>query len=158
MEVTSILTVPGEKEPIRIGVTRQLFPDISRPAAIEIVSFKNLSQTAIPVSMEYLQHVIKTDSADSYPDSHYVFTNTVNAGRQLLQPDALVRYAICYQASKEMIITLWDFENELAARRRRVDEFSQSLQLETPDNVLNTAFEFAKRRIGESIFITKLAL
>ena len=155
MEVTSILSVHGEKEPIRIGVTRQLFPDISRPAAIEIISFKNLSQTAVPVSMEYLQRIIKTDSADSYPDSHYVFTNTVNAGRQLLQPDASVHYAICYQASKEMVITLWDFENELAARRRRVDEFSQSLQLETPDNVVNTAFEFAKRRIGESIFITK---
>jgi len=154
MEINSILSATG-KNPVLIAVTRQLFPDISRPAAVEIVSFKNLSPGAVTVSMEYLQHMIKTDSAGSYPAPHYVFTNTVNAGSRLLQPDATVQYGICYQASEESLITLWDFQNELIARRRRVDDFSQSLQLETPDSVLNTAFEFAKRRIGESIFITK---
>jgi hypothetical protein len=99
--------------------------------------------------------MIKTDSAGSYPAPHYIFTNTINDGSQLLQPDSTVQYGICYQASAEPLITLWNIENELAARRRRLNDFSQSLQLETPDTVLNTAFEFAKRRIGESIFITK---
>jgi hypothetical protein len=155
MEITSILSVTTGKNPVSIGVTRQLFPDIGRPAAIEIVSFKNLSAGAVPVSMEYLQRMVKTDSAGSYPVPHYVFTNTVNAGSQLLQPDSTVQYSICYQASEQSVITLWNVENQLAARRRRVNDFSESLELETPDAVLNTAFEFAKRRIGESIFNTK---
>ncbi|HTE10506.1 MAG TPA: hypothetical protein VK645_06040, partial [Chitinophagaceae bacterium] len=155
MEIYSTLTVTTGKKTVLIAVTRQLFPDISRPAAVEIISFKNLSPGAVPVSMEFLQHMIKTDSTVSYPAPHYVFTNTINAGSRLLQPGSTVQYGICYQASEESLITLWDVENELTARRRRVNDFGQSLQLETPDSVLNTAFEFAKRRIGESVFITK---
>ena len=155
MEINSILTVDNGKTPVSIGVSRQLFPNISRPAATEIISFKNLSDAAVPISMEYMQRMQKTDSATSYPSSHYIFTSTVNAGSQLLQPEATVRYAVCYQASNEPLITNWDVENELVARRRRVNDFSVPLQLQTPDTVLNTAFEFAKRRIGESIFLTK---
>ncbi|MEO5591788.1 MAG: hypothetical protein ABIQ94_04515 [Chitinophagaceae bacterium] len=155
MEINSTLSVNSDKTPVLIGVKRQLFPDISRPAAIEIISFKNLSATAVPVSMEFMQRMIKTDSSSSYPAPHYIFTSTVNAGTKLLQPDSTVQFGICYQASREAVITLWDIDNELAARRRRINDFSQSLQLETPDSILNTAFEFAKRRIGESIFITK---
>jgi hypothetical protein len=155
MEITSMLSVATGKKPVLIGVTRKLFPDISRPAAVEIISFKNLSATAVNISMEFLQRMMKTDSATSYPAPHYVFENTTNAGSQLLQPGASVQYGICYQASEEPLITLWDVENELAGRLRRVNDFSQSLQLLTPDAILNTAFEFAKRRIGESIFMTK---
>lgn len=155
MEINSILYAGQDKKNILMGVTRRLFPDVSRPAAVEMISFKNLSGVAVPVSMEYLQRMIKTDSAASYPAPHYIFTNTVNDGYKLLQPDSTVQYSICYQASREPVITLWDAGNELSARRLRVNDFSQSLQLQTPDSVLNTAFEFAKRRIGESIYITK---
>lgn len=155
MEIISLLSVPYKKNNISIAVTRRLFPSAGHPAAIEIFSFKNLSSVTVTVSMEYLQRMIKTDSATSYPGPHYVFTNTMNAGSKLLQPDSSIQYSVCYQAAEEPSISQWNVDNELTARGWKINEFNESLQLETPDFVLNTAFEFAKRRIGESIFITK---
>ena len=154
MEINSLLSLAHEGKNITIGVSRALFPDINRPAAVEIISFNNLSDRPVPVSMDYLQRMIKTDSSTSYPVSHYVLESSVNAGSQLLQPGATVKYAVCYQASNQPVITNWNFDDQLAGRRRRVNEFSQPLQLQTPDTIINTAFEFAKRRIGESIFWT----
>ncbi|MEP6751082.1 MAG: hypothetical protein ABJB86_25325, partial [Bacteroidota bacterium] len=155
MEINSILSLIAGGRTVSIGVNRKLFPSAGHPAAMEIISFKNLSASAVPVSMEYLQRVIKTDSATSYPASHYILTNTMNAGSRLLQPDSTVQYSICYQASEQPAITEWNIENELAARGWKINDFTQTLQLQTPDSILNTAFEFAKRRISESIFITK---
>jgi hypothetical protein len=46
-------------------------------------------------------------------------------------------------------------EQELYTRRRLLAEWRQDLVLETPDDILNTAFAFAKIRAHESIYATK---
>jgi len=155
MEIFSTLSFAIDKKACSIAVSRKLFPAVSKAAAIEIISFNNLSAMPVAVAMEYQQRTIQTDSAASYPASHFLFANTINAGNKTLQPGQTVAFAISYQATNEPVAAILNFDNELLARQNRVAGFSQSLQLETPDTILNTAFEFAKRRIGESIFVTK---
>ena len=55
-----------------------------------------------------------------------------------------------------MIIS--DLNNELPARRSFIDKMNQTLELETPDPVLNREFQFSKIRAAESIFDTKMGL
>ena len=48
--------------------------------------------------------------------------------------------------------------NSMDSRRKFLDQISGSMNLETPDSVLNTLFEFSKIRASESIFDSKLGL
>ena len=48
-----------------------------------------------------------------------------------------------------------DVNNELLARRRFLSQIQGNLVLETPSDVINTMFSFAKIRGSESIFDTK---
>jgi len=73
-----------------------------------------------------------------------------------LQAGDSVVFALVYQAvDANNPFNKVNVEEELAVRKNRVNQFLSLLQLETPDEILNTAFAFAKIRATESIYKTK---
>lgn len=155
MQLNSTINSKQGDETYILQETRKLFPVVNKPAALEIITFKNIGNTKVPVTMESLSRVIKTDSVKSFPSSHYIIQSTINPGTTLLQPGDSIVFGIAYQAADQPAIQIPDMALEEKARIQRIHAFTQSLQLITPDTVLNTAFEFAKRRISESVFETK---
>ena len=151
MQINSSIVTSKE----HINITRKLFPSVDKAATIETVTFSNNGDVAVPVSMEYLLKINGTDSAQSFPRRHYVICSSINPHTVLLQPKDSVVFGIAYQAADEPVVAIPDITTAEQARLHRLMLFAQNLQLETPDDVLNTEFEFAKRRIGESIYNTK---
>jgi hypothetical protein len=139
-----------------INLVRTLFPSIDKPMAIEKWVFINTGKQAVKIEMEYLNREVRPAVERTTPVQHSFFVNTINEGIKNVQPGDSVVFAFVYQAvNANNPFTKPDVAVELNARANRVEQFLSLLQLETPDNILNTAFAFAKIRATESIYKTK---
>jgi hypothetical protein len=139
-----------------IALHRTLFPSVTQPLAIEKWVFVNTGKQAVKVEMEYLNRETRPAAERTTPVQHSFFISTLNEGVKNLQPGDSVVFAIIYQAvNANNPFIKAKVEEELTARKNRVNQFLSLLQLETPDEILNTAFAFAKIRATESIYKTK---
>ncbi|MEO6520661.1 MAG: hypothetical protein ABIN91_03225 [Mucilaginibacter sp.] len=152
-----IMQVSAEAgNPASVQIERSLFPSVDKPMAIEKFVFTNVSSIPVTVSMEHVRLQIVTDTAKSKGAPHSIIMQSVDPGSRVIQPGKSTTYAVCYLATDEPQIPLKvNIEHEQWARESRVTEILSPLQLQTPDNVLNTAFAFAKIRGTESIYKTK---
>ncbi|RPE12487.1 hypothetical protein EGT74_02740 [Chitinophaga lutea] len=142
--------------PAVVAVTRRLFPSADKPLVVEMFSFKNLTDQPVTVFMEYLRKEVRTDASRSKGAQHSVIMGTVNDGTHTLQPGATADFSVFYTATDTPAsLQLPDPRAEQQQRLARVGEIGDRLQLETPDSVLNAAFQFAKLRATESIYKTK---
>jgi hypothetical protein len=139
-----------------INLIRTLFPSIDKPEAIEKWVFINNGKQAAKIEMEYLKREVRPAAERTTPVQHSFFISTINEGIKNVQPGDSVVFAFVYQAvNANNAFIRPDVAVELNARVNRVQQFLSLLQLETPDNILNTAFAFAKIRAAESIYKTK---
>jgi len=139
-----------------INLARTLFPSIDKPIAIEKWVFINNSKQAAKIEMEYLNREVRPAAERTTPVQHSFFISTINEGIKNVAPGDSVVFAFVYQAVNiNNSFIKPDVTAELNARTNRVQQFLSLLQLETPDNILNTAFSFAKIRATESIYKTR---
>ena len=146
----------------RTGITnklickRTLLPSADLPAAIEKYVFINSDKKACNVSMEYNFKEMRVDTLHSTDGPLSVYTYTLNDGVKTLQQGDSVVFAVVYQAVRngESLVKI-NLDKELSKRIDLVNSIKNQMQLVTPDAVLNTAFAFARQRVGESIFKTK---
>lgn len=139
-----------------LKLRRVFFPSTTRPMAIEKWVFTNRGQQPAKVEMEYLRRESAPAASRTKEGPHRFVINTIGHGEHTLQPGDSVVFAISYQAtrgSEQPVVA--DIAAEEAARRQRVEQMVAPLQLQTPDPVLNTMFDFAKIRATESIYNTK---
>lgn len=152
--IMRIIATAGKSEEVKIE--RSFFPSVDKPMAIEKFVFANTSNKPVIVSVEKLNRSATTDSLRSKSSPHTVIMKTVNEGSRTLNPGQSTVFAICYFATdhpEKPFPVNPELEEE--KRTKRIGEILSTLQLETPDSVLNTAFAFAKIRATESIFKTK---
>jgi hypothetical protein len=157
MQITSdIERVDRGKITNKLQLKRFLLPSADLPVAIEKFVFTNIDEKPCSVSMEYNLKEMRIDTLHSTAGPHSVFCYTLNDGVKYLQPGDSAVFAVVYQAVRngESLIRI-DLEKETAKRIQRVKSIKEPMQLITPDPVLNTAFDFAKQRVGESIFKTR---
>jgi hypothetical protein len=144
----------GREKNIRLD--RTLFPSVTQPMAVEKWVFINTGNQPAKVEMEYLNRETKPAAERTTPVQHSFFISTINDGVKNIQPGDSAVFSIIYQAvNVNNPFINANVEQELAARKTRVNQFLSLLQLETPDEILNTAFAFAKIRATESIYKTK---
>lgn len=139
-----------------IKLRRVFFPSTTRPLAIEKWVFTNGGKQPAKVEMEYLKRESAPAPSRTKEGPHRFVISTIGHGEHTLQPGDSVVFAISYQAtrgSEQPVVA--DIAAEEAARRQRVQQMVAPLQLQTPDPVLNTMFDFAKIRATESIYHTK---
>lgn len=151
MEVNSVV---GKDRTLQLK--RTLFPSVNKPLAIEQWVFTNTGKQPVKIEMEYMSREVKPAAERTTPAQHSFFITTINEGLKTVAPGDSVVFGMVYQAaSVNRPVVKPDINEELNARRTRVAQIIAPLQLETPDNILNTAFAFAKIRATESIYLTK---
>lgn len=142
--------------PVFVSVERNLFPSVDKPMALEKFVFKNVTDQPVTVFMEYLKKEVRTDPTRSKGSQHSIIMGTVNGGNYTLAPGKTTSFTVYYLATDAPdALAAINPEAEEKARENRVSGILDRLQLETPDKVLNTAFNFAKIRATESIYKTK---
>lgn len=154
-----IMTVESEFKMPRDGkveLIRYLFPSTKKAAYCEKYVIYNSGQNSIMIEVPDARSVIKTDPEKGV-DGEYEIAASVTGveGRTLLPGDSAIFYASFNAYKKGEINESIDIEKELIARRALIDEFWSHLILETPDEIINTMFAFAKIRAAESIYKTK---
>lgn len=151
MEVQSLI---GKNKDLLLK--RTLFPSVDKPMALEKWVFVNTGKQPAKIEMEYLQRSVKPAVERTTPAQHTFVVSTIGEGLKTVAPGDSVVFALSYQAvRKDAAPLLANVPAEQQGRQQRVAGILSLLQLETPDNMLNTAFAFAKIRATESIYLTK---
>ncbi|WP_413666982.1 hypothetical protein ACEN9X_20930 [Mucilaginibacter sp. Mucisp86] len=152
MRIEAITTNPG-----LVKIDRSIFPSVDKPMVIEKFVFTNTTDKPVSISMESLKREVKTDSITSKVRPHTVIMASIGAGSRVVQPGGYTAFAVYYMATDfpAQPITV-NADAEEKAREKRINTILSPLQLQTPDNLLNTEFKFAKIRGTESIYKTKI--
>ena len=137
-----------------ISQTRTFCPSSSSPAIIEHLELRNTSDRNIHLVIPAWRKTQQTKPGTR--GSYLIEESLLGSGDFTLAPGEVKTYALIRAARLQEEAPYCDNpESELAARRAFIDSVRSSLQLETPEAVLNSMFAFAKVRAVESIFSTR---
>lgn len=139
-----------------VMLRRSIFPSRTRDAVIELVAVVNPTERPIKVTSPRTGLVTRTDPARGVDGAYVIDASLDSDVDWALAPGAARSYAIVYSARRasDPPLTI-NGPSELGARQEWLEATAAGMVLETPDEVLNRAFAFAKVRATESIFATK---
>ena len=142
-----------------IALTRTLFPSTSYPVFCEKYELQNVTDRSLTVEFPSNTLSYRTDGARGVEGS-YTLTATLSSpvkeGTFQLKAGEKACFQVIYAGYKKHDRELaLDVDKELMARREFLRQVQSNLVLETPSDVINTMFSFAKIRSSESIFDTK---
>lgn len=140
-----------------LTLKRSFYPSVDKAAAIEKLIFINNGNQPVKLEMEFLQREVRPAPERASDGPFKFIISTINDGLKMVAPGDSVVFGISYQAIAGASSTPIQagIMQEESARRKRVEGISNLLNLESPDTVLNTMFNFAKLRGTESIFDTR---
>lgn len=139
-----------------INVKHQLFPSTNQPVFIDKITISNPTKKTLKITVPNINIFHTTDAKKGVNGSYVISAKTTKSGSYNLATNETLEYAIVYaarQLNENEQYVYADFEYN-----KRVDFVKNTitnLVLETPDQILNSAFSFAKIRAVESIFKTK---
>lgn len=140
----------------KLLLKRYLFPSTTEAAYAEKYVLINVGERAVLVEVPDAKSVAKTDAKRGVDGVYNIEANLTGVtGRSIEVGDSVVFYSsfLAYKAGETAFNI--DVEKELNKRKNLVSEFQNNLVLESPDEVINTMFSFAKIRGSESIYKTK---
>ena len=145
-----------------LELTRIDFPGREKQATFELATVKNLTDRPVVIDIPQYRYTWESDPARGVKGSYVMDIELTGEGKTTLAPGATRTVALVMQAYRknEAEVTRMDpqtidVNTELAARKDLFKTLSDKLILETPDEVINTEFRFAKLRASESIIATK---
>lgn len=150
-------SVTGKGRHPIVEVTRKFFPSADKPVLCEQYSVKNITDHAISVMIPKLRNEYQTDAENGVAGSYSIVFGLTPFGNKVLEPGEEIGFDVSIQAfsaekgEKELVLNITD---ELALRAQFVAEMRSNLILETPDQVIDREFAFAKIRASESIYQT----
>jgi hypothetical protein len=123
---------------------------------IEKYTITNRSAATTTVEVENTEKMARTSAARGLTGEYVLSSEVPGAGVKTVGPGERVSFALVFTAREARAsLEAVQVDAEEKARRAQVEGFFSQLRLETPDPILNTAFNFAKVRTAESIFATK---
>lgn len=135
---------------------RTIFPSTTQPALVEGYSIKNMGTKAMTVLVPNQRAVYQTPRERGVEGAYTMVQSISGDGTYIIAPQDSVTFFTVIQAhSPSQSEVKIDYATEKAARREFVDQVWSSLVLETPDENINRALDFAKIRAAESIYKTK---
>ena len=139
-----------------LDFVREIFPSVDKSAAIDTTLISNHSQKEIELLVDEFEQTRSTSPERGVDGAYTVSTRVIGSRSTVLRSGETTRVSVIFEAHKEAEPPLvLDVSAEEKARTERVAEILAKLSLQTPDPVLDTAFEFAKLHTTESIFRTK---
>ena len=138
------------------SLVRTLFPSTDKPALCEKYVLRNQGAKTAVVEVPDIRQTIRTLQAEGVDGAYRLTAVTQYHGAYTVPPgDSVVFYLHILGEKSNERPDLPEGQEELYKRRRLLTEWRQNLVLEAPDEVINTAFAFAKIRAHESIYATK---
>ncbi len=150
------------RAPGALETERTLFPSADKPALVELIHLKNTGGSPCAVQLRNEAKDITTDPAKGVYGQYIISSKMLIRGEakteftQTLAPGETFEFAMVYagrRAKDEDYAYSPGFE--LNKRQHFLAGVRDNLVLETPDEVLNREFAFAKIRATESIYDTK---
>jgi Glycogen debranching enzyme len=147
-----------ETDPKRtIEMYRTFFPSVDEPLVCEKYVLKNISDREVIVYIPDFSQTITTLPEKGVDGSYIISSKLTGFGTFRLAPQSEKTFYLQFQAHKQNGKLLnADVEKELTERMDYIrNSIDNALVLDTPDEVINREFRFAKIRGSESIFRTK---
>lgn len=139
-----------------ISIKHQLFPSTDEAYFFDKVEIYNPTNKTVTIEMPKVDYSFATD-ADKGVDGVYIIKVVSNKqGKFILNTKESVDYSLIYTGQKsgsEEVYISPDYE--LNKRKKLINETFNTLVFESPDEIVNRAFSFAKLRAVESIFDTR---
>jgi hypothetical protein len=139
-----------------IQVKHQLYPSTAQAVFIDMVTITNPTNKSINVELPKIEFSHITGADKGVYGSYTVKVVSNKHGSFNLNPNESIEYALIYSGRKtgtqEQYVSA---DYELKKREKLVDEIFSDLIFESPNEVINTTFSFAKLRATESIYQTK---
>lgn len=157
IQIDGILTFQHQPSKSGLALKRELFPSTDQRLFIEKCSLTNTSEKTVQFSFASKNSEI----VGFTKDEKYAISQIQNIpGTSSIAPGATIEFSIEFNATlgEENTPSAISFEKNYQKRKALLDEFQNSLQLNTPNPVFNQLFEFSKIRASESIFDSKLGL
>lgn len=139
-----------------VEIKHQLFPSTDQPVYIHKIEVINSTQKSLTIEIPEISESDTTDAAKGVYGSYIIDKATNKNGLFTLAANESLDYAVIY--SGRSITTTASYispDYELKKRKDLVHNTFSNLQFESPDEVLNRTFAFAKLRAVESIYNTK---
>jgi hypothetical protein len=153
--IKGILTASGTYDE-NVIFTRELFPSVDKPLAIEKYTIENRSGKEISVDVEDFEKKTRSHRETSLYDVYEISAKSSGAGIFSLKDKEKLSFAVLFTGRKlSETVSAVDIDVELAKRKNFVNQMFSNLAFASPDSVLNNMFAFAKIRAMESIFETK---
>ena len=138
-----------------VELERCIFPSTDKPLMGERYTFRNISARAQTVYIPAYSQSFTTRAERGVTGSYIIRADLTGSGTFVLQPGESLTFGAVFQAYRvgEQALNP-DLEAEFAARQMFLREMDDNLVLDTPDDVIDREFRFAKIRASESIFKT----
>jgi hypothetical protein len=139
-----------------IELVRTIFPSTDLPVLCEKYVLTNSGQKPVNIEIPQVNIQTSTNPKDGVEGSYTLKVQTQNSGTFVLLPNESAKFYLYFSGTKEgQDFSNTTVENELSKRNDLLTFLGSNLILQTPDEVLNRAFAFAKIRAAESIYQTK---
>lgn len=140
-----------------VEIHRTFFPSTVKPMVGEKYVLKNISEQEIVIYIPDFTQEISTLPEKGTEGSYIIRATTTGAGTFRLAPQSEYAFYVQFQGSKlGEPAAAYDVASELSARMAYIAQHVDgTLELDTPDEVIDRAFRFAKIRASESIYRTK---
>lgn len=139
-----------------LELTRTIFPSMERPVLCERYTVRNTGDNSYALQIPELSQSYTTDPARGVKGSYVIRTDVQGGGVYELKPGQSVDFSLTVQAyEKAASPVAADVDAEYADRMAFVAHMDGNLVLDTPDDVIDTEFRYAKIRASESICKTK---
>jgi hypothetical protein len=136
-----------------LGIKRIFFPSMDNYSAWDRWTVTN--EGTSPVSLNLSLPDLTSEKIGPY-GTNVMEVKLDGPSITQLAPSASLTFGVaCCARLKETAVTNLNGDQDKKNRRKFIETLNHSLQLETPDPVLNTAFTFAKWRVAEAINDTK---
>jgi len=139
-----------------VMLSRTIYPSVDKPLLCEKYSIMNKGDKPVYIEVPEFSAGIESDSTMGVDGSYKLLAWVMNSGPKRLESGETLNFFLIFYGSKSGTdMGFIEPEKELLKRQSFIDQISNKLILETPSEVLNNAFLFAKIRASESIFQTK---
>jgi len=139
-----------------LDIYHQLFPSTDQPIFLDRVKVVNTTSENLTIEIPKIEISYITDKDKGVSGSYVIEVTSDNQGSYTLKANESKEYTIIYSGrsinSSEFYVSP---DYELQKREDFVNNTFSDLVFESPNEVLNRAFSFAKLRAAESIFNTK---
>ncbi len=138
-----------------VTMLRVLSPSTTKPMLVEQLHFINNGSSKVTINTEALNYSFKTKSKEGLYGAYTIVAKSKSYGTVELEKSEIFIVNVQYIATKHGEKPTFNGNDEIAKRHEYVASLQKSLQLVTPDPILNKMFDFSKIRAAESIYRTK---